>query len=294
MTQKVLRATAKKKALRKGACSHSFLLIYGLKKGLHDKQGFLREQAVNIRNLRCKTCFLSGGVARPSQSDGLLRLSCLRDPELFCCLRSGEYIETEVLSIRDTEVLFLPDAFVYHTFVRTPSCSPCPPQHMARELKASTLVACLAMDADKAAIAAALQELGEDFDPDAGFAVVPLTECPHVTALPAREISMKARCSVCKEEEVWLCGSCGQVLCSRYKNKHMLAHAQEEGHSVGLSFSDLSFWCFKCNSYLDVYAIPQLHDLYRAAHLAKFGHEPPLPSISRTPAEDSGAASSSG
>ncbi|CAK9117524.1 unnamed protein product [Durusdinium trenchii] len=57
------------------------------------------------------------------------------------------------------------------------------------------------MDADKAAIAAALQELGEDFDPDAGFAVVPLTECPHVTALPAREISMKARCSVCKEEE---------------------------------------------------------------------------------------------
>ena len=152
-------------------------------------------------------------------------------------------------------------------------------------------------EADKAAIAAALQELGEDFDPDAGFQVVPLTECPHVTELPAWEISMKARCSVCKEDEVWICGTCGQILCSRYKNQHMLAHAQEHDHSVGLSFSDLSFWCFKCNAYLDVFAIPELHSLYRAAHVAKFGDQPCLPSpVSEAGAgaASSSAASSSG
>ena len=136
------------------------------------------------------------------------------------------------------------------------------------------------------------KELGEDFDPEAGFQVVPLTECPHVTELPAWEISMKARCSVCKEDEVWICGTCGQILCSRYKNQHMLAHAQEQDHSVGLSFSDLSFWCFKCNAYLDVFAIPELHSLYRAAHVAKFGDQPCLPSpVSEAGA---GAASSSG
>ena len=139
------------------------------------------------------------------------------------------------------------------------------------------------------------EELGEEIDPDAGFTVVPLTECPHVTELPAWEISMKARCSVCKEDEVWICGTCGEILCSRYKNQHMLAHAEEHNHSVGLSFSDLSFWCFKCNAYLDVYAIPELHPLYRAAHVAKFGDQPSLPSTAASSSgATGGAASSSG
>ncbi|CAJ1437731.1 unnamed protein product [Effrenium voratum] len=124
-------------------------------------------------------------------------------------------------------------------------------------------------DSAIAAMAAALRELGEEFDPSAGFAVVPLTDCPHLSDLPAREVSMDARCSQCLEDEVWICGTCGKVLCSRYKNKHMLEHAEQQGHAIGLSLSDLSFWCFKCNSYLDVFALPKLHALYTAAHVHK-------------------------
>ena len=143
-------------------------------------------------------------------------------------------------------------------------------------------------DSAIAAMAAALRELGEEFDPSAGFAVVPLTDCPHLSDLPAREVSMDARCSQCLEDEVWICGTCGKVLCSRYKNKHMLEHAEQEGHAIGLSLSDLSFWCFKCNS-LDVFALPKLHALY-TAHVAKFGQPPsqaPHPLEARAQAPDS-------
>ena len=74
-------------------------------------------------------------------------------------------------------------------------------------------------NADAAAIAAALAEIGEEFDPSSGFAVYPRTSCPHLddTALcvPAK-ISMDMRCSVCKEDEVWICGTCGKALCCYY------------------------------------------------------------------------------
>eukprot|EP00440_Ansanella_granifera_P000070 gb/GFBE01000073.1/.p1 GENE.gb/GFBE01000073.1/~~gb/GFBE01000073.1/.p1 ORF type:complete len:172 (+),score=29.24 gb/GFBE01000073.1/:1-516(+) len=157
-----------------------------------------------------------------------------------------------------------------------------------------------AMDAgDSAAIAAALKELGEDFDPSAGFAVYPKTDCPHVkgvSILAHEGISMDVRCSTCSEDEVWVCGTCSAALCSRYKNKHMVLHAESEGHPVGLSLSDLSFWCFQCNSYLDVYAIPELHALYAAAHVAKFGEQPKLPTqiAGNAGSTSSASASSSG
>ena len=58
-------------------------------------------------------------------------------------------------------------------------------------------------------------------------------------------------------DENWLCLKCGKVLCSRYRNEHCLLHQLEssekddgECHSVCLSFADLSFWCFKCDSYV--------------------------------------------
>uniref|UniRef100_A0A804PSH2 UBP-type domain-containing protein n=1 Tax=Zea mays TaxID=4577 RepID=A0A804PSH2_MAIZE len=39
----------------------------------------------------------------------------------------------------------------------------------------------------------------------------------------------------------------------------MLCHHEEEtGHCLALSFSDLSVWCFSCDSYLDVQAILEL------------------------------------
>eukprot|EP00928_Gymnodinium_smaydae_P089989 TRINITY_DN73858_c0_g1_i1.p2 TRINITY_DN73858_c0_g1~~TRINITY_DN73858_c0_g1_i1.p2 ORF type:complete len:202 (+),score=46.44 TRINITY_DN73858_c0_g1_i1:81-608(+) len=153
--------------------------------------------------------------------------------------------------------------------------------------------------ADKAAIAAALAELGEEFDPSAGVQVFPRTDCPHLGACPALqsppaslpETVREARCAQCGEDEVWLCGSCGVSLCSRYKNQHMVAHSKAEGHAVGLSLSDLSFWCFECDAYLDVYKIPALHALYAAAHTAKFGSPPSLPTTAS--ASSAAAASSS-
>eukprot|EP00929_Paragymnodinium_shiwhaense_P015148 TRINITY_DN123186_c0_g1_i1.p1 TRINITY_DN123186_c0_g1~~TRINITY_DN123186_c0_g1_i1.p1 ORF type:complete len:188 (+),score=28.76 TRINITY_DN123186_c0_g1_i1:29-565(+) len=147
------------------------------------------------------------------------------------------------------------------------------------------------MDADAAAIQAALRELGEELDVSAGYSVFPKTFCPHIqgqTLHTPAQLSIDVKCSACGEDEVWICGGCGEALCSRYKNQHMVKHSEETSHAVGLSLSDLSFWCFQCDSYLDVYAIPELHALYSAAHVAKFGSAPALPSAS------SGAAGSGG
>eukprot|EP00927_Polykrikos_kofoidii_P057434 TRINITY_DN5157_c0_g2_i1.p1 TRINITY_DN5157_c0_g2~~TRINITY_DN5157_c0_g2_i1.p1 ORF type:complete len:548 (-),score=87.70 TRINITY_DN5157_c0_g2_i1:15-1658(-) len=135
--------------------------------------------------------------------------------------------------------------------------------------------------ADEAAIRAALAALGEEFDESSGFSVLARTFCPHLegaTLFVPTGISIDAQCSVCGEDEAWICGICGAALCSRYKNKHMAIHAENEHHKIGLSLSDLSVWCFECDSYLDVYAIPAVQPLYAAAHLAKFGHRPQFPS----------------
>ncbi|KAG2621053.1 hypothetical protein PVAP13_3NG226000 [Panicum virgatum] len=79
--------------------------------------------------------------------------------------------------------------------------------------------------------------------------------------------------------ENWLCLICKDVLCSRFINKHMLCHYQEKGHCLALSFSDLSVWCFRCDSYLDVQAILELRPVYEIAHLLKFGERPPFRSL---------------
>ena len=41
-----------------------------------------------------------------------------------------------------------------------------------------------------------------------------------------------------------------QVFCGRYVNKHMVYHTRETNHSMVLSFSDLSVWCYSCDSYV--------------------------------------------
>jgi len=43
--------------------------------------------------------------------------------------------------------------------------------------------------------------------------------------------------------------------------------------------SDLSVWCFRCDSYLDVQAILELRPVYEIAHLLKFGERPPFRSL---------------
>jgi NAD-dependent histone deacetylase SIR2 len=50
----------------------------------------------------------------------------------------------------------------------------------------------------------------------------------------------------------------------------MLAHYEEVHHSLAISFSDLSFWCYLCDSYVES---PQLSALLRHFQTVKFGED---------------------
>jgi len=108
-----------------------------------------------------------------------------------------------------------------------------------------------------------------------GFAVEPKRNCPHVL-LPDKHIAaistanedeikrlyLVAAQSKCQhphcdeQDENWLCLQCGVLLCSRYKNAHrdqLCDQDQDEpakDHCIAVSMSDLSFWCYKCESYI--------------------------------------------
>lgn len=82
------------------------------------------------------------------------------------------------------------------------------------------------------------------------------------TTLPCNECSSEA--------ENWMCLSCHKVLCGRYVMEHMMFHNIETSHPMALSFSDLSVWCYPCESYIDN---KKLHVYKNLAHLHKFGEE---------------------
>ncbi|RAL39643.1 hypothetical protein DM860_003176 [Cuscuta australis] len=127
------------------------------------------------------------------------------------------------------------------------------------------------------------EELVMDDGSGSGW-VEPRTSCDHLASLSqdlAHIPHPATPCSKCQHPmENWLCLSCKQVFCSRFVNKHMVDHhEQTPNHSVALSFSDLSVWCFVCNAYLDAQAIRALHIVHQTAYLLKFGEDPPqLPS----------------
>lgn len=117
------------------------------------------------------------------------------------------------------------------------------------------------------------------------FNVVPLTYCAHVEegvqpASYAGGMQLETTCNTAGcdiERGAWTCLTCGEVFCGRYENGHMLGHSDATGHVVALSADDLSTWCYKCDAYLDQYAIPEVFKAYSAAHLKKFGEVPPTP-----------------
>jgi len=69
-----------------------------------------------------------------------------------------------------------------------------------------------------------------------------------------------------------ICLCCASVGCSRYQNGHMVAHKDNTDHSVAVSLSDLSFWCYKCDDYI---ASSKCKTFYLALYEAKFGELPP-------------------
>jgi len=133
-----------------------------------------------------------------------------------------------------------------------------------------------------------------EMDDGAGFHyAMPRADCPHLGSVGRWTVPPTASCQVCGETECWVNVTDGQIACSRYKQAHAVKHAEETGHCVALSLSDLSFWCFKCDSYLDFYKIKELQPLYSDCHVAKFGTVPSFPETMGSGAKASGASSSS-
>ncbi|XP_062539549.1 histone deacetylase 6 isoform X1 [Armigeres subalbatus] len=107
------------------------------------------------------------------------------------------------------------------------------------------------------------------------FAVVPLRDCPHLKELNPDSIpeslSTNAPCTGCDSAvENWLCLHCFRVQCGRYINEHAMLHSLESDHALALSFSDISVWCYRCESYIDN---PVLYAYKNLVHRDKFDGE---------------------
>ena len=117
-----------------------------------------------------------------------------------------------------------------------------------------------------------------------GFQVYPRKSTPHLDCISTDALdgakALSAVCARCQETEVWICLKCHAPHCSRYKNGCCKKHAEESGHLIAVSLSDLSVWDYGQDCYLDVYAIPKLRAPYAALHIAKFGEPPSFPGVS--------------
>ena len=66
------------------------------------------------------------------------------------------------------------------------------------------------------------------------------------------KIDVHMSCKICNDkQENWICLTCYEVYCSRFVNNHMVEHFNSTKHSMVLSFSDLSIWCYACDSYVE-------------------------------------------
>jgi len=106
-----------------------------------------------------------------------------------------------------------------------------------------------------------------------GFAIYPLPWCPHLETGISETLptSYKDPCGECGDpKENWICLKCGSIYCSRYVNGHQVEHHGSSHHALALSYSDLSVWCFDCDSYVDN---ELLYNVKNQAHKEKFGEE---------------------
>lgn len=80
-------------------------------------------------------------------------------------------------------------------------------------------------------------------------------------------------CRTCGDDsENWICLTCFHVCCSRYVEGHMAEHGESTEHPIVVSLSDLSFWCYQCDSYI---VAPELRIIKDSLYKAKFGESPP-------------------
>ena len=87
------------------------------------------------------------------------------------------------------------------------------------------------------------------------------------------------QCTQCdSSNELWLCLQCYRLYCSRYSNQHMLQHSNHNtAHSICCNLSDLSFWCYTCNSYIYYLTNIVLYNIYQKLHCLKFHEYSPQP-----------------
>jgi len=108
--------------------------------------------------------------------------------------------------------------------------------------------------------------------------VSPRTNCPHIRDHVSPNwanttVDVSKPCTVCNDaSENWRCLDCQGVYCSRYINGHAADHNKNTSHSISISFSDLSTWCYACDDYV---TSPLLHPIIAALHVSKFGVVPP-------------------
>ncbi|EAR86307.2 Zn-finger in ubiquitin-hydrolase (macronuclear) [Tetrahymena thermophila SB210] len=117
----------------------------------------------------------------------------------------------------------------------------------------------------------------DPFTGEEAFAVEPITNCPHAlkldlkkteeTIYQKRQQLFWSQCSNCENVgENWFCLICNNVYCSRYVKGHMAMHNQQnQDHQVAVSFSDLSFWCYECDSYITNQDLSKLRKLFQKA-----------------------------
>lgn len=117
--------------------------------------------------------------------------------------------------------------------------------------------------------------------PNQFFAVYPRTNCPHIDGHISSNVSENAGnsfpgngCHVCQDKrENWLCLECGYLFCGRYINGDGMKHYQQQKHPILFSFTDLSFWCYECDSYIS--NRKKLGLVENQIHIKKFGRPHP-------------------
>ena len=113
--------------------------------------------------------------------------------------------------------------------------------------------------------------------------------CSHCAKLSPHGFSgtdpFKAQtCSVCDDRsELWVCLHCEKVFCGRFANRHGVIHWLNTKceHSVLMSLSDGTIWCYLCREYQHHDASSVLSSFYAAFHMAQHGEAPPVASLMR-------------
>lgn len=142
------------------------------------------------------------------------------------------------------------------------------------------------------------------------FAVHPIKDCPHTLQKHSDNLlqflsdSLKLlqenpkvnnifsllKCKKCVDmgkherasEENWLCLTCNQISCSRYVESHGADHNVETKHPIAFSFSDASFWCYSCDSYVTSKRLDRLRKIFghikhrKTPQTGRLGDDDPL------------------